>query len=270
MSKLTKCKLLGRVPEESDAAKIMAEYLERPSFSHLACASIHLYWHEDWAPDADGVCVGAKITKPNELMRTLAGENGERVDLVILIPHDAWPHLPDVEKRRRIFHELCHAHPAIDSKSGDQKADECGRLQWRLSKHHYNIFREELREFGAETVLASAQAQDDASRYAERPMEKVFDNLETQEPNGEQGNGSAGKTSWRSVRCSALGIHKSLAERLADAGIKSLGKLSDVMKEDGAWWYQNIKGIGEAAAVTIADKLARRESRNTRKPRCDG
>lgn len=246
MSKVTKCKLGDRVSEESDATRILQEYLKRDIFSHLDGASIHMYWHEDWAADLDGVCVGAQITKPNELMRTLAGANGESVDLVILLPQDSWNYLPEKEKRRRIFHELLHAKPAIDKKTGEQKVDERGRLQWRLAKHHYNVFREELEEFGTDAVIQSIAVQDDASRYAQRPLEKVFD-----EVSGEKANGDD-PTKWRSLKLSALNLAPKIETALREAGIKTLGKLSDVMNE-GGWWYRSIKGIGQGAVVAIAD-----------------
>ena len=58
---------------------------------------------------------------------------------------------------------------------------------------------------------------------------------------------------WRSLLISTLEIPQKAVEKLQDVGIATLGDFSDWQANHGEFWYQDIKGIGEAAATKISD-----------------
>lgn len=134
--------------------------VEKPCFEHLKVAKIKLWWQKDWKADVDGIATGAQA-----------------VDLFIKLPEQQWPTLDDVEKRHRIFHELCHFRQAKNSE-GHQKRDAKDRLLWRLRRHPITAFPEEIEEFGIERVIGHNAAVMDSLRHADRPMEKLFDAAE--------------------------------------------------------------------------------------------
>ena len=59
---------------------------------------------------------------------------------------------------------------------------------------------------------------------------------------------------WREYTLSHLGLSGTLQNKLEDAGLDTLSKLSDKMADVA--WYQGIKGVGVAAADLVADKFA--------------
>ena len=59
-------------------------------------------------------------------------------------------------------------------------------------------------------------------------------------------------TAWHSLPVSEIGVTGKMAEKLADAGIATLGELSQAQAR-GEWWAEKIKGIGPGAAEKIGD-----------------
>ena len=60
---------------------------------------------------------------------------------------------------------------------------------------------------------------------------------------------------WRELTLSNLGLSGTLQHKLEEAGLVTLGKLSDKMADGGDWWA-DIKGVGTAAADQVADCYA--------------
>ncbi len=59
-------------------------------------------------------------------------------------------------------------------------------------------------------------------------------------------------TAWEALPISEIGVAGKMAEKLADAGIATLGELSKAQAR-GEWWAEKIKGIGPGAAEKIGD-----------------
>ena len=149
---------------------ILERLLEENIFQPIRNCRVRLFWQKDWKVDPDGIANGAMVCKASEIDRNLVEEaSGECIDVIVKLPEKQWPKLSDKEKERRLFHELCHVHPAKDS-NGEQKQDEKGRPLWRLGRHPVATFHEELARYGAEMVIGSNQAVLDAMRAADEPL----------------------------------------------------------------------------------------------------
>ncbi|MFH0982812.1 MAG: putative metallopeptidase [Planctomycetota bacterium] len=141
-----------------------------PSFNQIRNCRVRLWWQKDWKVDPDGITTGAMVCKASEIDRNLVEETGgETPDVFIKLPEKQWPMLDEREKEHRIFHELCHVHPAKDA-NGEQKRDEKNRWLWRLGRHPVTAFHEELAKYGAEMVIGHNQAVLDAMRRADAPL----------------------------------------------------------------------------------------------------
>ena len=158
----------GKVTEPwSIMEKLLAECT---TFSQIRNCRVKMFWQKDWKVDLDGIATGAMICKASEIDRNLVEEaSGECIDVIMKLPEKQWPQLSDKEKERRIFHELCHVHPAKDAK-GEQKQDDKGRPLWRLGRHPVATFHEELARYGEKMVIGSNQAVLDAMRAADEPL----------------------------------------------------------------------------------------------------
>lgn len=79
-----------------------------------------------------------KCIKASDLQRELVA-----YDFVILLNKEVWesPEFTEEKKRALVDHELCHAAPAEDKDTGEQKTDEKGRPVWRIRKHDIEEFR---------------------------------------------------------------------------------------------------------------------------------
>jgi hypothetical protein len=60
---------------------------------------------------------------------------------------------------------------------------------------------------------------------------------------------------WRELTLSHLGLSGALQNKLEEAGLTTLGKLSDKMADGDDWW-SDIKRVGTAAADSVADCFA--------------
>lgn len=115
----------------------------------LRPARIALAWHLGWKPDVDGVKKLGACRKASDLDRELA--RGESAwDFVVMLSSDFWTHptVEDKQRRALLDHELCHAAPKLDPRTGDQQEDERGRKLWRLRKHDIEEFSDVVRRHG--------------------------------------------------------------------------------------------------------------------------
>lgn len=224
--------------------RIMERLLaECEEFAPIREAKIRMYWRKDWQADVDGVIVGAQCAKASDRERLLAEEHGESVDLVILLPEKAWPTLGDVEKEHRLYHELCHFAPALDS-NGVQKKDEKDRPQWRLKRHPITAFGSEVKRYGADRVLGHNEIMLDAAEASDMPL---FN-----------GNGNPGypkdAVEWRFLSVDGnLDIPAGTLKALHRKGINTLQELSELMNRHPQAWHSQVPGVGAAAAVKVAD-----------------
>lgn len=131
----------------------------------LADARIALAWRKALRPDSDGRLVLGKCIKVTDLHKEF-----HEYDFIILLNKEVWEdkEFTDDKKRALLDHELCHAAPAEDPKTGDQKTDERDRLVWRIRKHDIEEFRAIAERHGcykndlerfAEALLKSRQAK---------------------------------------------------------------------------------------------------------------
>jgi len=224
--------------------RIMERLLaECEEFQPIQDAHIRLYWRKDWQADVDGVVVGAQCAKATDRERLLAEESGERVDLIILLPKETWPTLDDTEKEHRIYHELCHFAPALDS-NGNQKLDEKDRPIWRLKRHPIAAFCSEVERYGADRVLGHNEIMLDAAEASDMPL---FN-----------GNGNPGypkdAVEWRFLSVDGnLDIPAGTLKALHRKGINTLQELSELMNRHPQAWHTHVPGVGAAAAAKVAD-----------------
>lgn len=156
------------------AYRVMEDLIPK-HHQHLKDAKIAMAWNFSWKADVDGRLILGKCKKVAPIDRELHG-----FDFVIMLNFDIWNSAEFADKQRiaLVDHELCHAEMAVDEETGEQKADEAGRLQWRMRKHDIEEFREIVQRHGlykadlvdfAKTILEKAktplleQAQQKAS-----------------------------------------------------------------------------------------------------------
>jgi len=216
---------------------------ECDEFEPIHEAHIRLYWRKGWQADVDGVVVGAQCAKATDRERLFAEESGEKVDLIILLPEDTWPTLDDAEKEHRLYHELCHFAPALDS-NGDQKQDEKDRPLWRLKRHPIVAFPSEVRRYGADAVLHRNETLAEALEAIDRPLLGG-------------GNGQPAED-WRGLPIVAhLAIPTGTMKALERKGIETLGQLTDTINRHPQGWHTGVPGVGSAAAEKVADAYER-------------
>ncbi len=217
-------------------------------FAHLKVARIKLWWQKDWKADVDGIATGAQVCKASELDRNIAEDaGGETPDLFIKLPESQWPTLDDTEKEHRIFHELCHCKPAKNA-NGNQKRDSKDRLLWRLGRHPITAFHEEIERYGVEAVIGHNARIMEAITYADRPMEKLFAQADSNAQSSDAG--IAHGTEWRLHRVGAAGFTEKQIDALEGADLDTLGELRDAMQRHGEWWAKNT-GVNKGVLLTI-------------------
>jgi hypothetical protein len=245
-------KVTVRIIKEKHAGEITEPHqllseIRRKEHGHLDQAKIGLAWRSGWRSDTDGHMKLGQCRKSSDLDR----EMYSGFDFVILLNEEAWPRLSGEQRRALIDHELCHAALSMDA-NGEPKYNDRDRLCCRIKKHDVEEFRCIVERHGLYTQdladIAVAAINDakrpllDESEEGEKPAGLVL------EPTGSK--------SWRRVKVATLGLQSQILTKMEDAGVTTIGKLSDVMNAAGVWWRKEIKGIGEASAEKIADALS--------------
>lgn len=122
-------------------------------------ARIALAWNTGWKPDVDGRVVLGKCKKASDLDRELAA-----YDFIIILRQSFWQDLQVTDEQRRALldHELCHAAPRCDERTGDPIVDERGRIAYRIRKHdieeftdivhRHGLYMRDLELFGAQIL----------------------------------------------------------------------------------------------------------------------
>jgi len=139
--KLLERKHAGKVTE---AYKLMEDLIATKR-ADLKEAKIAIGWRFGWHADADGRLRLGQMRKASDLDRAF-----KDFDFVMLLNHQAWNTSGIIAANKRavvIYHELCHAMPAMDA-NGEQKRDEEGRWVWRTRKHDIEEFQEVVAVYG--------------------------------------------------------------------------------------------------------------------------
>lgn len=112
---------------------------------NLQEAKIALAWRKAFKADKDGRLILGKCVKASDLQKEFAD-----YDFVILLNQEVWQDADFTEDKKKALldHELCHAVPAIDDKTGEQREDARGRLVWRIKKHDIEEFRSVVAHHG--------------------------------------------------------------------------------------------------------------------------
>lgn len=120
-------------------------YLHHKELEH---ARIGLAWCTSWNADVDGRVKLGMCRKSSDLDRELAA-----YDFVILLRKAFWQHEQVTAQQRRALldHELHHAMPKLDPKTGDQVYDERDRPVWRTRKHDLEEFTSIVERYGCWT-----------------------------------------------------------------------------------------------------------------------
>jgi hypothetical protein len=230
--------------ETTEPHKLLAE-IRREEHAHLAEAKIGLAWRCGWRSDTDGHMKLGQCKKSSDLDR----EMYVGFDFVILLNEEAWPTLNAEQKAALIDHELCHAALSMDA-NGKPKFNDRDRLCCRVKKHDVEEFRCIVERHGLYTqdlaAIATAAIND-----AKRPL------LAGAEKKSADTDEKPATNAWRKTEIDKVVTNVAMAQKLIDADLTTLGKLSDHMAENGQWWARNIKGVGEAAAEKISDMLAK-------------
>ncbi len=105
--------------------------------SEIADARIVLAWALGWRPDVDGITKLGMCKRASDLDREL-GQH----DYVILLKKSFWqdPSVTDIQRQALLDHELTHAAPKCDERTGEQLLDERGRKCWRIRRHDVEEF----------------------------------------------------------------------------------------------------------------------------------
>lgn len=217
---------------------ILDEMIAGPH-NHLKDTKIAIAWRLGWRPDADNHLTLGKLRKRGDLDREL-----DKFDFIVLLNKEAWETLNEAQRKALIDHELCHGQISYDS-DGEPKQDDRGRLVCRVKKHDLEEFQAVVDRHGCWTSNLSALAQA-AINDQTRPLLKE----------GETPAASTNGNAWKAAPLADAAITGKIATCLEEAGLTTLGKLSDHMAEKGDWWARELKGIGETAAEKISNLFA--------------
>ena len=263
-------------------ATIKEMVAENPGrFGHLENCKLRLFWAKDWKADADGVVIGAQVCKANEIDRLLveAGEGkGESPDIFIKLPKTQWPKLDQDEKTHRLYHELCHIRPALDT-AGNQKRDSLDRPLWRLGRHPITAFYEEVKRFGVDRVLGHNGTILKSIEVADRPllaeMERSDDaknaassgSKSRNAPVAGAANDSGTSTTaastaadtdadgWKRLAITELQLPPAVESFVISAGYRRIGKFSEYMAEKGEFWDKDLRVGGQRKPANFREKI---------------
>jgi hypothetical protein len=249
-----------------EAWKIMEDYVSKKScFEHLRHAILRMYWTKDWKPDVDRVVTGAAVAVASERERLDAEGHKEAIpDAHIILPKMVWPTLSDLEKRIRVFHELCHVAWSKDAK-GEVKRTTRDWPKVRLRKHPIVAFHEEVEEFGVEAIIGRNGRALEALEHADRPIIAAIEKAAaaTMDGNGDPASASPANPSvWRLWPTSCLAEHGLPAGKLKlleEAGLETMGKLMDRLSEpgDACFRIRDVKGFGEGGYDAMTEAIVR-------------
>lgn len=129
--------------------------------SDLDSAAIALAWEAKVKMDTDGLVRLGKCVKVTELYREFAEFN-----FIIVLNREVWESEEWTKEKKMALmdHELCHAAPAYDEDTGEQKVDAAGRLVWRMRKHDIEEFRSVVANHGCYKA--------DLEKFAETLLQK--------------------------------------------------------------------------------------------------
>jgi len=217
--------------------RIMEGLIDKVEELHiLKPAKWVLLWRKDWKPDVDKVVTAAQVRRASEIDRTLAG-----YDLALMLPELAWKGWDAIDKEWRIFHELCHVRPVLDTE-GNQVRDEKDRLQWRLRKHPITAFPEEIERYGLERVLQSSQRMEKAIEDADRPLLKAAE---------QAAKGKEGPVDWRKLPIDNLTLTDSVAAKCDEKDILTLGDFQAFQQKHGDHWARELGLRGNQAGSVM-------------------
>jgi hypothetical protein len=144
--KAVNVKLIRREGEDTGAEMYaILDALIDDHHEEINTAKVALAWNLSWQPDVDGRVTLGKCRKSSDLDREFSA-----FDFVILLNADFWQNaaVNDDQRRALLDHELCHAQPALDARTGDQIVDTRGRRVWRIRKHDVEEFSEIVHRHG--------------------------------------------------------------------------------------------------------------------------
>lgn len=101
----------------------------------LSEARIALAWRLRLKPDVDCKIVLGKCVKISDLQKELA-----HYDFIIVLNQIYWDDFSEKQRLALLDHELCHAAPSLNRKTGDQLRDARDRPIWRVRKHDIEEF----------------------------------------------------------------------------------------------------------------------------------
>jgi hypothetical protein len=225
-------------------------------FGHLQNCKLRLFWAKDWKADADQIVVGAQVCKANEIDRLLVegGEGkGESPDIFIKLPKTQWPKLDQDEKTHRLYHELCHIRPALDT-AGNQKRDSLDRPLWRLGRHPITAFHEEVERFGVDRVLGHNGTILKSIETADRPLLAAMEKANAAEDAADESAAAAGSMpaskstnidtdadGWKRLAITELQLPPAVETFVISAGYRRIGKFSEYMAEKADFWDRDLK-----------------------------
>jgi hypothetical protein len=129
--------LVKRETQQGEGMYRLVDHYVEQYHEDLSDARIGLAWCTSWRPDVDGRLILGQCRKQSDLHREFM-----EFDFIILLSKDWWgdPNTTAEQREALIDHELCHAAPALDDRTGEQKVDERGRKVWRMRKHDIEEF----------------------------------------------------------------------------------------------------------------------------------
>lgn len=223
-------------------------------FGHLQNCKLRLFWAKDWKADADGIVIGAQVCKANEIDRLLVegGEGkGESPDIFIKLPKVQWPKLDQDEKTHRLYHELCHIRPALDT-AGNQKRDSLDRPLWRLGRHPITAFHEEIKRFGVDRVLGHNGRIVELIATIDRPLLAAMEKANAAEDAADESAAAAGSKTvatdadgWKRMAITELQLPPAVESYVIAAGYRRIGKFSEYMADKADFWDRDLKVGGQ-------------------------
>jgi Putative phage metallopeptidase len=141
---MSKVKKYDLIEEKTEPYTVLAEAREL-WHTDLDDAAIALAWERKIRADTDGHVRLGKCVRVTELYREFSDFN-----FIIVLNREVWesPEFGRERKLALIDHELCHAAPALDDDTGEQKRDAAERLIWRIRKHDIEEFRSVVSHHG--------------------------------------------------------------------------------------------------------------------------